>query len=377
MNHKSFTPILSKEIGRRKMKRITVLFLTMGIGAIILLTSGIAFAHGNIDQSNPGGIGGSQILAHMPVGQEFTPSQDILVAVDVKLGLATDEGSDTITVNIRKGTITSPILATASQVVAPCPDTPPFSCGLVHFDFPAPLLVNPGDTYVLELQATKQTHAWTRDDGGYPAGVAILQGVVEPAFDFSFQTYAEPTFPRTSVLDDFNRPDGGLGPNWLGAREGYKIANQQVKIDDGGLAFWKPDTFGADQEAFVTLAKVDREGRQHGLLLKAQGPKRQHGVILVFYRAREHKPGRVGIQTFVPGQGWKTLATFEATLHDGDQLGGRALVNGTVQVYVNGELIGEANAGSFFAGKGGRIGLWFKEAEDARLDDFGGGTIMP
>ena len=183
-------------------------------------------------------------------------------------------------------------------------------------------------------------------------------------------------FPSTSVLDNFNRPKGRLGPNWLGGREGYKIANQQVKIDDGGLAFWKPDTFGADQEAFVTLAKVDREGRQHGLLLKAQGTHRQHGVILVFYRAREHKSGQLGIQTFVPGQGWKTLATFEATLRNGDQLGGRSLVDGVVQVYVNGELIGEANAGSFFVGKGGRIGLWFK-AEDARLDDFGGGTIMP
>lgn len=169
----------------------TVLALTMMIGPIALFMTGTVFAHGNVDQSNPVGAGGSQILAHMPVGQEFTPSQPILVAVDVNLGLAIDEGVDTLTVNIRQGTITSPVLATTSQVVAPCPNIPPFSCGLVHFDFPAPLLVSPGDTYVLEVQATNETHAWTRADGGYSGGAAILQGVVEPALDFSFQTYSQ------------------------------------------------------------------------------------------------------------------------------------------------------------------------------------------
>src|SRR6266487_2086320 len=120
---------------------------------LLLLRSGTIFAHGDVDQSNTVSGGGTQVLAHMPIGQEFTPSQPILVAVDVAFRGSDSGGFDTITVNIRKGTITSPILATTSQVVPGCSLTPPANC-LVHFDFPTPLLVNPGDKYVLELQAT-------------------------------------------------------------------------------------------------------------------------------------------------------------------------------------------------------------------------------
>jgi hypothetical protein len=164
--------------------------LSLMVIALILFMSSDLFAHGIVDQSNPVGGGSSQISAHMPLGQEFTPSQRTLAAVDVNLGLAMDEGADLLTVNIRKGTITSPILATMSQMVAPCPDTPPYSCGLVHFDFPTPLQVTPGEIYVLELQATNRTHGWIGADG-YPGGAAIIQGEVAPAFDYSFQTYAQ------------------------------------------------------------------------------------------------------------------------------------------------------------------------------------------
>ncbi len=172
---------------------VTVLALILIIGAVAPFMIGDVLAHGNVDQSNPVGAGGSQILANGPVAQEFTPSQPILVAVDVNLSLAIDEGSDTLTVNIREGSLASPVLATTSQLVAPCPNIPPFACGLTHFDFPSPLMVTPGNTYILELQATKTTHAWVRADGGYSRGAAIIQGIVEPAFDFSFQTYSQPT----------------------------------------------------------------------------------------------------------------------------------------------------------------------------------------
>lgn len=122
--------------------------------------------------------------------------------------------------------------------------------------------------------------------------------------------------------------------------------------------------------------KVDLHSLHHSLLLKVQGqmPEWRKGAIAVYYDAFE---GKVGIKTFVPRQGWTPLATFDATLRDGDQLGGRALAGGRVQVYVNSVLIGEADAGTFFAGKGGRLGLWFVEAHEAVLDDFGGGTITP
>jgi hypothetical protein len=67
---------------------------------------------------------------------------------------------------------------------------------------------------------------------------------------------------------------------------------------------------------------------------------------------------------------------FDATLQDGDQLGGRAEADGTVRAFVNGVEIGSVDAGGFFVGKGGRIGMWFKNAADAVLDDFGGGGAI-
>ena len=62
------------------------------------------------------------------------------------------------------------------------------------------------------------------------------------------------------------------------------------------------------------------------------------------------------------------------TLQDGDQLAGQALIDGTVRVYVNGNLVGQANAGPFFANKGGRLGLWSMSFGPSRtmLDDFAG-----
>jgi hypothetical protein len=183
------------------------------------------------------------------------------------------------------------------------------------------------------------------------------------------------------VLDDFTRPDGSrrLGPSWSGSVGGYIVLNPEVDVEAGGPIYWKANLFGARQEAFVTLTRVDPAGQHQSLLLKVQDndlgqPTWRRGAIAVFYRATE---GLVGIEMYVPGRGWHTLATFPTTLRDGDQLGARALADGTVEAYVNGRFVGEANSGSFFAGKGGRIGLWFIVAADAVLDDFGGGTVAP
>jgi uncharacterized repeat protein (TIGR01451 family) len=180
---------------------------------------------------------------------------------------------------------------------------------------------------------------------------------------------------RTTVfLDDFNRADGALGANWAGdaSPHDYAIVNQQVDVENGGAIQWEPTLFGADQEACVTLTTVDPYGFHQSLLLKIQGSGWSAGAVAVYYHALD---GEIGIETYRPDEGWTTLATFDAVLQDGDVLGARALADGTVQAFVNGLLIGEADAGSFFAGKGGRVGLWFIVAADTVLDDFSGGAI--
>jgi CSLREA domain-containing protein len=181
------------------------------------------------------------------------------------------------------------------------------------------------------------------------------------------------TFPAAGVLDNFDRANGGLGSNWSGskAESKYKIMGQQVDVGNGGPIYWRSTSFGSSQEAYITLVNVDN-GEHEGLQLKVQGkrPNWKQGTIEVFYNAAT---GMAGAQTYVPHSGWNTLATFPATLANGDRLGARALADGTVKVYHNCLLIGQTNAGSFFVDKGGWIGLWFINAHDVILDDFGGG----
>lgn len=194
---------------------------------------------------------------------------------------------------------------------------------------------------------------------------------------------------RTTVaLDDFNRPDGLLRPMWRGQTEGYRIRSDRAVVRTGGPIYWRPTAYGADQEACVTLTRIDPRSEQHALMLKVQ--KRndwRQGAILVSYNARS---GKVDVEARDVGNTkWVRVGSFTppTPVEDGDQLRARALANGKVRVFINNTLLGIADAGDFYAGKGGQIGLWFDDAqmhgEDdgfhvarrALLDDFSGGTI--
>jgi hypothetical protein len=61
---------------------------------------------------------------------------------------------------------------------------------------------------------------------------------------------------------------------------------------------------------------------------------------------------------------------------NGDQLGARALSDGTVQVFVNGVQKGAFSVASWpYADQGGYVGLTIADAHTSRLDDFGGGDM--
>ncbi len=159
----------------------TAIALSMSVGSVL--------AHGVVDQSNLTTGGAQLILVHQPIGQEFTPAVSTLVGVDIVFRGSSTPGSDTVTVNIRHRDISSPILATTSRFVDQCPFVPPYNC-IEHFDFPSPVTVIPGDTYVIEVQVTMPIHAWQGGPGDYPGGAKIIQGVRRPELpDYGFQTY--------------------------------------------------------------------------------------------------------------------------------------------------------------------------------------------
>jgi hypothetical protein len=184
------------------------------------------------------------------------------------------------------------------------------------------------------------------------------------------------------VLDDFNRRNGRVGNNWALGKSlfQYKIANNSLDVRLGGALIWKPDFFGASQEAFMTLTRIAPNSPTQGLLLKGQSDNRMEaGVIVVVYDARAEA---VRVSTLRLDQpAWTNYSNTEATFSDGDQLGARVLADGTVEVYQNGTLIETvtltAEDQDFFNSKGGRIGIWTLAAPTAVLDDFGGGDFTP
>lgn len=177
-------------------------------------------------------------------------------------------------------------------------------------------------------------------------------------------------------LDNFERANGKLGPNWAGATStgSYRIVNKTAYADAGGLALWKPASFGSDQIACATLSSITAKGRHHTIALKAQGTDFGKGVILVSY---DDKLKSVTVEyRDVPNYKWVSAGSWSKTMVVGDELSARALPNGDLQVFVNDVLVGTTNTGTFYSSKGGYIGVFY-DSTRAYFDNFGGGSITP
>gem|GEM_PF-2081584 len=185
------------------------------------------------------------------------------------------------------------------------------------------------------------------------------------------------TFPLTPILDDFNRADGAIGNNWSGNTSGYNILSNQllVKSKNANLdIYWNNTSFGPDQEVYFTFSSVSSTAYDQDLLLKAQDTSSWGAMIDVQYDATWN---RVIIWTFAQGQSWVQYGSdIPVTFANGDQFGARALADGTVEVYRNGVLLATRDVTSwpYYSG-GGYLGLWFGDAKNVLIDDFGGGNI--
>ena len=185
-------------------------------------------------------------------------------------------------------------------------------------------------------------------------------------------------FPSTPVLDNFNRANGSIGSNWSGYTSKYHITSNQMTVDYNGsnsYIYWKNVSFGADQEAYVTFTDIDATASEQDLLLKSQSKTTWgDGVIEVLYDPMGYT---AQVWTYEWPAGWvQHGADIPVTFVNGDTFGARALANGIVEVYKNGTLLATRDITTWsHYSDGGYIGLWFIGAEDAVLDDFGGGTI--
>ena len=193
---------------------------------------------------------------------------------------------------------------------------------------------------------------------------------------FSTQTLnaQAPSFPQTPLLDSFNRANGPIGQSWSGATTGYSIINNRLDVAGGGAAFWSANSFGANQEAYITLSTIDQNAEEINLILKAQSQTQwQSGSLVIWYDPVNRN---VSVWTYGSG-GWTQWgANIAVTLINGDRLGARASANGQVEVYRNSTLLGTRDLSSWtYSAGGGYIGLWMINGGNAVVDDFGGGQI--
>jgi len=220
--------------------------------------------------------------------------------------------------------------------------------------------------------------------GGYEAGADELAGAVPPPNPGPTPPPAPGlAFPSTGLLDTFNRANSNaLGASWS-ASTGFRVNANALNARAGGLATWTAATFGANQEAWFTFTELSPFASEQGLVLKANPAGT--AMIKVVYRSLL---GQVRISTLDPTNGWQVRATFTGVvLAAGDHLGARAASDGTVTAYKNGTALGATNVASGTSPwptpqvrGGGRVGVQFtgtqnNDLTDARVDDFGGGTV--
>jgi hypothetical protein len=205
----------------------------------------------------------------------------------------------------------------------------------------------------LRTGGTTRAHAW--NTGWLPEAAAGLQSM------------------RFTAHDDFNRPDGGLGPNWAMDPmwgPGVSVAGQRAgaPLYGGGAHFWSAKTFAPDQYSEVTITGV--VGDWVGVAVRGRvSPGQGYWAAL--------KSDGVHLYSFVNG-------VFAELVHDatawstGDtlRLDVRTVSTGTARLTVsrNGTPLVTYDDAAHFIGSG-NPGLGLYATTAVSLDDWRGGEL--
>jgi hypothetical protein len=138
---------------------------------------------------------------NLPLGQQFVPTLPSLSFVNLWLEDAATgtNGSGTIQVEIRSGSISGTILGTATAVVPPGRNTGGGNT-LTQFNFSSPISLTPGATYVIDAaqiapititppNESNINFLWIggpTNNSTYAPGEAYIKGTLQPTFDFAF-----------------------------------------------------------------------------------------------------------------------------------------------------------------------------------------------
>ncbi|MEP7135950.1 MAG: SdrD B-like domain-containing protein [Chloroflexota bacterium] len=253
-----------------------------------------------------------------------------------------------------------------------------------HIAVTVPSTVTPG-VHQLSVMATN--------------GMKTVNGL---AFHVMGSSVAVSPFPANATpLDAFTNRNN-LGANWNSNGGGFDVinnsgtANDYLRIRTGNgngvsNAWWTNGAaLGTSQEAYFTFTKVSgrQQSTEQGLLLKYSGGANPNAnsarwieVALDNNNDPDPEAMTVRVRTKLGNNitDQLVISGANAVFSNGDQLGARALSDGTIIVYKNGSEIGRVTVGAT-SGLTGRIGLRFQgtgnsNAVDARIDNFGGGNV--
>jgi len=173
---------------------VVVLFLwIVAVPAIYAQPPNLIDQHNDEESGCACALTNSLIFYH-PMGQEFIPTRNRLLAVDV---LVRDFGGGATDLNlyIRTDTIDGDIVASETFSV-----TTGFG-GWKHIHITPVVSLNPGSKYVIQVELTDMTKNWGWTSDGrcyvdtYPDGTWIMNGVPQDETctnDLGFRTYAPP-----------------------------------------------------------------------------------------------------------------------------------------------------------------------------------------
>ncbi|MBN9393329.1 MAG: hypothetical protein J0I20_35180 [Chloroflexi bacterium] len=230
-----------------------------------------------------------------------------------------------------------------------------------------------------------------------------------------------PPAPTLAVLDNFNRantgsPLYGLGNNWRGDTIQYQVDTNVARLrnsgllPNGGMVFWNPTSFGANQAASFKLTATNTTGAAQALMLKLGGLVANglgwssHAIKVNYLVSGSNRqvivqtltacPQLVSICSLTPvSQRWVTQATYTvaAPASATPVLEASAQANGTVSVWLDNVFVGSVNVtttpqawSTSYANAGGNIGISSVPPSGnfntttmlpPKLDDFSGGTL--
>jgi len=127
------------------------------------------------------------IVGSTPIGQEFIPEGEILVAVAVEIG---GEGAATIRMNLRNGSISGHVIYTEIRSVSAD------ERGWLLFTMVPGIRLNRGKVYVIELQMEEGNRTWRANQqpiliNPFHRGRAIIKGSIDEDEDLHIITFVQ------------------------------------------------------------------------------------------------------------------------------------------------------------------------------------------